>query len=78
MASATGQTQVTLSADAFTASHILVLEPMITQTPQGRIATGRTTTKPQTFHLLSDGSACLLEHVNSGQRYKLSFRCTQI
>lgn len=77
MARATGRAQVNLADDAFAASHILVLEPALARTPQGTVATGRTTTKPHTFHLLSDGRACVLEHVNSGQRYRLSFSCNK-
>ena len=78
IAEAVNLPQVQLAANAFKDTHILVLEPAVSSTPRGQLATGRTTTRPQTFHLLSDGRNCLLEHVNSGARYALSFGCNPL
>ena len=78
IAEAVNLPQVQLAANAFNDTHVLVLEPAVSSTPRGQLATGRTTTRPQTFHLLSDGQNCLLEHVNSGARYALSFSCSPL
>ncbi len=68
---------VRLNQDVFSTSHILALEHTVGTTPLGRIATGRTTTKPEMFHLLSNGENCVLERVSTGQRYLLTLSCQQ-
>ena len=75
IATATGSTSPLITDTAFTDSHILVLEHAVANTPKGRIATGRTMGKPETFHLLSNGKQCALLRVTSGQRYPLTFKC---
>ncbi len=73
---ATGQAEISLASTAFSRSHILVLEPAITRTPQGRIATGRTSARPETFHLLTNGRSCVIEHIGTGVRYPVNFQCS--
>jgi hypothetical protein len=75
ISAATGSPLPRISSSAFADSHILVLERAIANTPKGRIATGRTMGKPETFHLLSNGKQCALLSVTSGQRYPLTFKC---
>ena len=73
---ATGQAGIRMDSTAFNRSHILVLQPAIARTPQGRIATGRTATRPETFHLLTNGRSCVIEHIRTGERYPVSFQCS--
>ncbi len=75
LGAATGRAETRLSSGVFNRSHILVLEPALAQTPQGRIATGRTTIRPETFHLLTNGGSCVIEHLRTGNRYPVSFTC---
>ena len=72
---ATGSPKPLITRTAFASTHILVLEHAIATTPKGRIATGRTVTRPEVFHLLGNGRQCVLQRVNSGQRYPLTFKC---
>lgn len=75
---ATGVASVTLTADVFSRNHILVVEPKRSGIPNVGFATGTLVEQPHTFHLLSDGHRCLVEHVNSGQRYRLRrLRCQE-
>lgn len=75
LADAVGQPRVTLSAQAFADTHILVLEPAARRTPLGTVATGTTTTTPPTFHLLGDGRRCQLHDLRRDVRHNLSFEC---
>ena len=52
-----------------------VLEPAARQTPLGTVASGTTTKRPRTFHLLGNAEQCLLEDQATGTRYKLPFAC---
>ena len=72
---ATGSTSPIIANTAFASSHILVLEHAVANTPKGRLATGRTITKPETFHLLGNGKQCVLLRVKTEQRYSLTFNC---
>ena len=72
---AVGQERVPISRDAFATTHILVLEPAARQTPLGTVASGTTTKRPRTFHLLGNAEQCLLEDQATGTRYKLPFAC---
>ena len=78
VAAAVDQPVSNVRSDAFATTHILVLEPSIGQSPQGSLATGTTTTRPPTFHLLSDGDRCLLEDQSTGIQYLLTFTCGPI
>jgi hypothetical protein len=62
---------IKLSAGAFTTPTILTLEPQMQHTPAGRLATGRTVTRPEQFRLIATADGCVLEHVNSGERFTL-------
>lgn len=64
-----------LSANAFQNSPFLVLAPALANTPQGKIATGRSTGTPPRFQLISNSEDCQLENVTTGSRYALSFDC---
>ena len=73
---ATDLDKVTLNTDVFSRNHILVVERKRSGIPNVGFATGRLVEPPNTFHLLSDGKHCFLEHVNTGQRYRLrKVRC---
>ncbi len=69
---ATGTENPRIGDTAFRDTHILVLQPDAGASPQARAATGRMTGTPRRFHLLSDGQRCVLEDVNSGERYELA------
>lgn len=71
LAQTTGVENVRLGTSAFADTHILVLQPGGSNLPNARIATGRLTGKPHTFHLLSDGQRCVLEYANDGRRFEL-------
>ncbi len=75
VAAAVGQQQVRVSNSAFAQTHILVLEPAMRRTPLGTVATGTTTTKPPTFHLLGNGLSCQLYDVGNNVRHTLTFSC---
>ena len=64
-------TKVQLDARVFTNSHILVLEHSTTS-PNGRLATGRLIGRPESFHLLSDGTTCRLKYLKTDQSIVLS------
>jgi hypothetical protein len=72
---AVGQERVSVRRDAFATTHILVLEPAVRHTPLGTVASGSTTERPRTFHLLGNGEQCLLEDQATGTRYGLPFAC---
>ena len=68
---------VKLSAGAFTSGSVLTLEPQQRSTPAGRLASGRTVTRPEQFRLVATASGCVLEHMNTGERYRLQItQCT--
>ena len=75
ISTATGSTTPRISRTAFADRHVLVLEHVVANTPKGRLATGRTMTMPETFHLLSNGKQCVLLRVSTEQRYPLTFSC---
>ncbi len=76
VSSATGSERpAQLSSTAFRQTHILVLVPRLSNTPLGKLATGRQSEKPETFHLLSNGRQCVLQNVKTNTSYPLSFPC---
>jgi len=75
ISAATGSPIPRISSTVFADRHILVLEHAVANTPKGRLATGRTMTKPETFHLLGNGKQCALLRISTGQRYPLTFNC---
>jgi len=78
IAGAVGRDSIRLGENPFANGHILVLEPSLRDTPQGRVATGATRTRPPTFHLLTDGGKCLLKDMQTERLYPLSFDCRAI
>lgn len=62
---------VDLDENAFTSSSLLTLEPKMRNTPQGKLATGRTMERPEQFRLLSTADGCILERTSTGDRYIL-------
>ena len=78
VANAVDLDSVRLHADVFSTVHILVLAPAMANTPQGRIATSRTQTRGETFHLVSNGQDCAIQHMTDKQLYPLSFSCTPV
>lgn len=69
---------IKLSAGAFATPSVLTLEPQMQHTPAGRLASGRTVTRPEQFRLIATTDGCVLEHVNSGERFALQItRCRE-
>lgn len=67
---------IKLSAGAFTTTSLLTLEPQTQHSPAGRLASGRTVTRPEQFRLVASADGCVLEHVNTGERFTLRItRC---
>ncbi|XOV82656.1 MAG: alpha/beta hydrolase family protein [bacterium] len=64
-----------LAAEAFQHSSVLVLTPALANTPQGKLASGRSMAPPHRFALLSDGKDCLLQNIATGRKHVLSFGC---
>ena len=64
-----------LSNDAFQDSPILVLAPALANTPQGKLASGRSIEPPPRFQLITNQEVCLLENVATGVKHPLSFDC---
>jgi len=62
---------VDLDENAFASSSLLTLEPRLRNTPQGKLATGRTMERPEQFRLLSTSDGCILERTSTGDRYIL-------
>lgn len=62
---------IKLSAGAFATTSTLTLEPQMQHSPAGRLATGRTVTRPEQFRLIATADGCVLEHMNSGERFVL-------
>lgn len=64
-----------LSASAFQESPILILAPALANTPQGKIASGRSIEPPPRFQLITNQEVCLLQNVATRVRHLLSFEC---
>jgi len=62
---------IKLSTGAFATPSVLTLEPQMQNTPAGRLASGRTVTRPEQFRLIATADGCVLEHMNSGERFAL-------
>ena len=62
---------VTFANDAFTRSPRVSLAPAVRNTPNGRLATGRTIRLPDELRLVRVGRSCELLHVNTDQRLGL-------
>lgn len=65
------QTNVPLTADALTETTILVIERRIPQTMDGSPAKGRTMDMPIQFHLVTNGTECVLIDQRNEKRYVL-------
>ena len=68
---ALGGTPVSLAAGVFAQSSLLTLEHQSRQSPEGRLATGRTMEKPEQFRLVRVGTRCELLRVKTGERFAL-------
>ena len=68
---ALGGTPVSLNSSVFTQSSLLTLEHQSRQSPEGRLATGRTMEKPEQFRLVRVGTRCELLRVKTGERFVL-------
>ncbi len=69
--SSTLGTNITLSADAFSASSLVTLEHRTRQTIEGRPATGLVTDKPEQFKLVRTHSGCAILRLKTGERIAL-------
>ena len=65
------QTNVPLTADALTETSVLVIERRIPQTVDGSPAKGRTMEMPIQFHLVTNGTDCVLIDQRNDSRYVL-------
>lgn len=73
------QTNVPLTADALTETTILVIERRIPQTMDGSPAKGRTMDMPIQFHLVTNGTECVLIDQRNEKRYVLeNTECTAL
>ena len=72
---ALGGTPVSLNSTVFSQSNLLTLDHQYRQSPEGRMATGRTMEKPEQFRLIRVGTRCELLRVKTGDR--LTLRETQ-
>jgi hypothetical protein len=68
---ALGGTPVRLNQGVFTQSNLLTLEHQARQSPEGRLATGRTMEKPEQFRLIRVGTRCELLRVKTSERFVL-------
>ena len=68
---ALGGTPVSLNSTVFSQSNLLTLDHQSRQSPEGRMATGRTTEKPEQFRLIRVGTRCELLRVKTGERLAL-------
>ena len=62
---------VTLADDAFADGRVLSLEVLARNSPNARLATSRTMSRPEQFRLIANGNGCLLEKLSSGERFLL-------
>ena len=65
-----GQREIRLSTDAFTASHVLLLEPAARNRLDGPVL-GRNLSQPERFELALRAGRCELVHTDSGRRVRL-------
>lgn len=75
MTAALDGTPVSLHPGVFTQSNLLTLDHQSRQTPEGRLATGRTTERPEQFRLIRVGTGsaarCELVRAKTGERFVL-------
>jgi hypothetical protein len=64
-------TPVSLNSSVFSQSSLLTLDHQSRQSPEGRMATGRTMEKPEQFRLIRVGTRCELLRVKTGDRLAL-------
>ena len=65
-----------IAADALTTSSLLIVERRTLRTMEGRVGSGRTIDRPETFQLVLEGDQCILVHGRTGERYPLeNVRC---
>ena len=67
-----GVPTVTLADDALTTSSVLLIEHYAPKDARGLPLTGRDFGRPEQFHLLRRGAACLLEDARSVRRIELT------
>ncbi|MEM7078408.1 MAG: hypothetical protein AAF513_07240 [Pseudomonadota bacterium] len=74
-----GVANVTLAAEVFRQTHILVLEPRAQAGAAYRIATGRMAAPAHVYHLLGDGQRCVVHHLASDTTLELEqIACTRV
>ncbi len=70
---------VTLSESAFTDGNVLTVETRARNSPDARLAGGRTMVRPEQFRLIAQGDDCLLEKLSTGERFQLRVaRCQPV
>lgn len=72
VSAALGGRHVTLAPDALTNSDLLIIQPAIHRSLQGRLASGRSTGRPAIFHLRLRDSRCVLVH--DGSKYSMALK----
>lgn len=65
-----GEREILIAENAFTSSHILVLEPAIREQLQGRVL-GRNLDRPERLELMLRDRRCYLVHAVSGEHVRL-------
>jgi hypothetical protein len=63
---------VTLRDDALTHEDALIVERIRHRDPNGILIEGRDMGRPERFHLVKNGTECVLVHENTGRRFPLS------
>jgi len=72
LSDAMGGTKVTLAADVFTTSSVLVIERGLKRGIEGNAELGRNLGRPYRFQLLTDGSNCVVLDPQTGLRWPLT------
>lgn len=67
-----GVSQLTLVNNALTNSSYLAIARTPRSDLAGQLLQGRVLERPHTFHLFMQGTACWLEHVNTGRRLPIN------
>jgi len=65
-------TKITLAADVFTTSSVLVIERGLRRGIEGNAELGRNLGRPYRFQLLTDGSNCVVLDPQTGLRWPLT------
>jgi hypothetical protein len=66
-----GDPQIALAEDALVNSSTLIIERAMRRDPNGLLANGRETQRPQQFELILHGSRCMLVRSATGDRWFL-------